>query len=542
MKISALPKRTLKVFTSVKHVDPDLVKLSSERSRYADVKVDAMPTAVVSNNMVRMYYGPDITYWEEPSELETIPWVSLKATEIESSKTPLNTFVQFKIRRYYGTGTKDSALEYPGRIEGKSDNYVPKDSAIPMAFKGWQSVGYKSEEIVPRFVYFRKEDCVAAKPLCELPKNTVVISTPISSDNDVSAELLKDSRFQLVDANNYTYKFAIIGKLSHSEWRSHNLHPKPRSSDPCSGDEVIKAGGLSGVLIPKSLEGKIEPEWYSDGFRISCETALALPFSELLTPKPWANNITVTRRIGQEVRVALKDLIGSDIKIENVVWAESYIYFSLNSIVCWPTNPLVCQFHEEDGYLSHTPPDPLKWSRVNKGTSPEEMVFIYPHAGTRGYRKVSVVDQEGKQKVASKREELLEQYGPNFETQFEELIGKFPTISDPQRIEKYVIALEYVAKNNVCLAPVILDNSVPKCIQGFNFSKTEDVYRKLRAIKPSRGYRELQTTLVYLYFRSEGVNRIQEEIFNQLATACPESAKAIAKAEKKSFKKMLEML
>lgn len=525
MKIT-LPKRQLQQHASVKELAKSaLVKINgNNRSRYyGNDDTEAMPTNVVSNSMARIYYAPTEKYWEEASELETTPWLPKSATEItKNGKTiPITDMVKFEIARHT---TNSSTFNQDNK------DHVPKPGSVPAAYVSWtKPYDVKENEITPKYALFLKEDCIQINKSKKGQAGNLAISR---GDNEKQINsMMLDKRFEVVDANNYSVTFAVVGELSAAEWEEFDKYPIPGSKNPCGVGRVVDKREFTEVEIPESLELAIKPEWFFDGkFYISIETALKLIpkyGTQLKTPAPWVTDLKPNQRRWnqreQTLSVDLEDLAKSDMRLAKAQWSRTDVSFDIADITSWPSVPLKAQIYGISGFISDSPPDASKWKRVNKGTEPSEVYYLYPHAGVKGYKQVSVVDTSKVEADAAAREALAEKYGADFEEKYIEYAGAF------HNTPEYAAAVAYVAKHDVCLPPSFV--KCPPAVKGFNFSRLEDAYKALGKVVPADSYMHKEEILLtYLYFRTSGES--QKLVFKLLKKECESSAEIITRFEK----------
>jgi len=521
-KLYKLPRRKLQVYNSVKEVPNQLTKISEGRSKYwGKTNQAALPTAVVSNSAVRLYYSPSETYWEKPSDLEIIPWLSGDTKNIETGRgdIPLDQAVSFKAGR-----SKESPvdLEY-------SSQFLPKPDALPICFLGWASTGYYSgsSEIQPQSVVFAKEDCITVDSSSYSAIQKISLYPPQGH-----AELT-DPRFVLTSATNNSLGFAITGALTAKEWEAYGRRAIPGAPEPCTFDHVVTSKYGPGVVLPKNLYGKITPEWFAEiknkngrttaEFLISYESALKLlpTFGpHLRTPAQWVTNIKTTsqRQSGQAsaptaVTADIDNLDNSNLIVSEAIWSSDAIHFDLHQISSWPRKPLSVQIGGISGYLCSNEPDPQNWKIVTKD-HPNSRPFAYPHAGKRGFRKVHVIDLQNEQAEFRKIQAVEAQLGKDFERKYQKFLGGFST----NRADEYLKAALYVRDHEVAVIPEYL-GKVKKVFPDYSFCDMEEAIKALQKVKADSDYRGLPKTLVYLWFKVD--TAIKQEIQNLLRDSEP---------------------
>jgi hypothetical protein len=514
-KLFKLPRRTLQTFSSVKEVPSQLVKISEGRSKYwGKTNQGAFPTAVVVNSAVRLYYSPSEHYWENPSDLEIIPWLSGETKEIETShgKIPLDQTVIFKAGR-----SKEAPidLEYQAR-------FLPKPEAVPLCFIGWASTGYysRSPEIQPQSVVFAKEDCIA------IDQSTVYDALQkISLYPPQGQAELKDSRFVLTSANNSSRGFAITGALSAKEWTAYGRRVIPGAPEPCTFDHVVTEKHGPGVIIPKKLYGTIRPEWFAEvkhkngrtttEFLISYDSALKLlptHGEDLNTPARWVTQIkTGTSRHSVKlssptsVVVEMDKLVQSSIIVSEALWDSGAIRFDLGQISSWPRQALPAHIGEADGMICAEEPNPQDWKIVTKD-HPNSKAFVYPHPGKRGFRKVHVLDLQHEQANQQKIQAVEAQLGKDFQNKYQKVLGGFRV----ENADQYLKAALYVRDHEVAVIPDYLGKT-KRLFPDYSFCDAQEALRTLHKVKADTDYRGLQKTLVYFWFKVDDDNKREIE-------------------------------
>jgi len=528
-----VPTRQLKIFTSTKEVPSNMVRLSEGRSKYWNkTNQAAMPTTVVSNSAVRMFYGPSTDYWEEPSDLDNMPWLPAESKEI---KTPhgtynLNDLAVFKLGRY-----KDQQID----LDNQS-TFLPKLDALPVCFLGWTEVSYyQKSQIRPHSAGFLKSDCI---PVDQATKSTLEHGKIMLSTEQEVPEL-GDPRFVLVAARNSNLSFVVKGALYPKEWKKYDIYPVPGAPEPCTIEHTVPARNHYGVPIPKKLHEKIQPEWFHEGmFYVCYETALKhLPAfgQELDTPARWVSNIKLPSNnysrsrqspTPTSVSMEMSSLRSSDIHISEATWQSDNIGFEISQINAWPSNPTACRIGGVLGFLCREEPDPKKWKIVRKDSHPNDRAYVYPHPGSRGFRKIHVVDMQQEQAKQAQLTAVEQKLGKNFEAQLRQYLGSFK----PENAEQYIKAAEYLKSHEVVQIPPYLGEA-KRVFPDYHFSTLEEGQRALKAVRADFNMHGTEKTLVYLWFKTN--LETQKEIETLLKLSEQSVAEALERMRSKKAPK-----
>lgn len=512
-KLFKLPRRTLQTYSSVKEVPRQLVKISEGRSKYwGKTNQAALPTAIVTNSAVRLYYSPSERHWETPSDLEVIPWYSGEVKEIETSQGKVSLEEETVI---FKTGrSKDAPIDLEYHAQ-----FLPQPDAVPLCFLGWTSTGHysRSSEIQPQSVAFAKKDCI---PVAANIRNSSRATTydplqTIALNPTQGQAMLKDPRFVLTSANNHSSGFAIIGALSAKEWATYGRRVISGAPEPCTFTHVVMEKHAPGVTIPKKLYGKFRPEWFASvkqanghtttEFLISYESALKLlpdHGADLETPARWVTQIKTSssRQLTKtssptSVVVEVASLDTSSIIISEALWDSGEIRFDLSQINSWPTKALTARIGGVLGMLCAEEPNQQHWKTVTKD-QPNSKAFVYPHPGKRGFRKVHVLDLQHEQANQQKIHAVEAQLGKGFESKYHKYLGGFR----PESADEYLKAGIYVRDHEVTVIPDYLGHT-KGIFPNYSFCGAQEALDILRKVKPDTDYRGLPKTLVYFWFK-----------------------------------------